>query len=65
MKDEKGNEILLGDILDSEDGYSVKVVDGDGHWVGILVCQPGDSCEDIIYALNNGKGYTKRNQGQE
>ena len=60
MKDTQGTEIHLGDTLRSEWIYDVIVVeDPDTHeWVGKLVCEPGDSCENIPYHLNNGKGYT-------
>ena len=62
MIDESGNEINLGDILESEDGYCVTVVEWPGidEWVGKLICEPGHSCENIPYSLNGGRGYTRR-----
>jgi len=60
MTDDNGNEIQLGDILDSVWGYSVTVRMGkDGVWEGKLICEPDDPCSGIPYALNNGVGYTK------
>lgn len=60
MKDKYDRTIQLGDILDSENGYSVIVVEGDAGWVGKLICKSDHSCENIPYALNDGRGYTKR-----
>lgn len=61
MKDDNGQEIKLGDVLSSEDGYFV-IVRRDSHsgkLYGQLVCKPGHSCERIPYALNGGEGYVK------
>jgi hypothetical protein len=60
MKDDKGKSIELGDILESDWGFKIKVVkDIDGHWYGELICDPSHSCHKLPYALNGGKGYTK------
>ena len=57
--DDKMNSILVGDILKSKDGFYVYVCqDEDGDFYGSLVCEIGDSCRNIPYALNNGSGYT-------
>jgi len=59
--DTKGNLIREGDLLLSENGYTVFVYwDEKAHeWCGALNCPIGHSCRDIPYDLNNGKGYTK------
>jgi hypothetical protein len=62
MKDKHGNIINLRDILISDDGYSVIVMEypSTHEWYGKLICDPGYSCANIPYALNNGHGYTKK-----
>lgn len=65
MNDKHGNKIELGDILDSEDGYAVVVCEYEGGgWFGKLVCEPSHSCANVPYALNEGRGYTKRAAGE-
>lgn len=67
MKDKLGNQIHLGDILDSDDGYAILVREyEDGRWYGELIPDRYFLHEyevsglDIPYALNEGRGYTKR-----
>lgn len=67
MKDKHGKSIELGDILDSDDGYAVIVCEyEDGGWFGKLIpdryfiSEYDASGLDIPYALNEGRGYTKR-----
>lgn len=62
MKDKHGNIINLGDILISDYGYSVIVMEyhSTHDWYGRLICDPDNSCVNIPYALNNGHGYTKK-----
>lgn len=58
FSDDFGNPICVGDILNSSDGYSVMVcMDKDGDFYGSLICEIGDSCRNIPYALNKGHGY--------
>jgi hypothetical protein len=64
MKDENGKEIHLGDTLLSEWGFKVVVVlDKYGTWVGKLVCKDDHACKDIPFALADGEGYTKVEEG--
>lgn len=55
LTDDRGRQILVGDTLQCEDGYKV-VVQPD--LTGKLVCKPSDSCANIPYHLNGGKGHT-------
>ena len=58
LLDDNGNRIHVGDTLRSQWGYNVTVYkDGDGHYYGKLVCEPGHSCADMPYALNGGVGH--------
>lgn len=58
FSDDTGIPISVGDILNSKDGYSVMVcMDKDGGFYGSLICEIGDSCRDIPYTLNGGRGY--------
>ena len=58
MKDDNGTIIKLGDTLKSEWGYKVIVVEDENkNWVGKLVCEDSNSCKNIPYALNKGKGH--------
>jgi hypothetical protein len=58
MVDENGTKIHVGDKLQSEWGYFVIVNQSeDGDFFGKLICDVGDSCENIPYHLNNGSGY--------
>ena len=60
MKDELGNVINIGDILESKWGYCVLVEMGeDNELQGKLCCKEEHSCKNIPYALNNGEGYIK------
>lgn len=55
MKDVTGKEIRPGDTVRTRWGYSLTVKLGeDGHLFGSLVCDPGHSCRDIPYAMNDG-----------
>jgi hypothetical protein len=58
MYADDGIEIKIGDRLVSEWGYEVIVyADENLELVGKLVCEPGHSCENIPYSLNNGEGH--------
>lgn len=59
MKDDKGEEIGIDDILMSEYGYKVLVCKDKNGYYGSLICEIGNSCRNIPYALNGGKGYVK------
>lgn len=53
MKDSKGNILHKGDIVHNKWGYDLIVsIDEKGKWYGKLVCEKGNSCEHIPYALN-------------
>lgn len=57
-----GLKIKVGDVLESEWGYKVTVYrEKDGELCGKLICEPGHSCENIPYSLNNGKGHVHVN----
>lgn len=67
MNDKHGKKIELGDILDSDDSYAVIVREyKGGGWYGELLPDRYFLREydvtglDIPYALNGGRGYTKR-----
>lgn len=60
MYDDKGSRICVGDRLLSKWGYEVIVEEKEGEYYGKLICEPGHSCENIPYALNNGDGYIKK-----
>lgn len=60
FKDSKGINILVGDMLESEYDFRivVKQRSEDNSFFGALVCDEDNSCKDIPYSLNEGKGYT-------
>lgn len=50
--DAKGIELHEGDFVHNKWGYDLIVTkDTDGSWYGKLVCEPGNSCANIPYAL--------------
>ena len=52
IHDKQGMTLHPGDKVHNRFGYDLIVcIDEDGHWYGKLVCEPGDSCENIPYAL--------------
>ena len=59
--DNLGNSIYVGDILFSDDEYLVMVCKcpNENNFYGSLICEIEDSCRNIPYALNRGKGYQK------
>ena len=58
MTDKNGHEIVPGSVLWCEDGYAVIVrQDADGAYYGQLICDPDDTCADIRYSLNKGRGH--------
>lgn len=57
--DDNGEKISVGDILLSEVGYKVLVCKDKNGYYGSLICEIGNSCRNIPYALNGGKGYAK------
>jgi hypothetical protein len=60
--DDQGIKIFVGDTLHNFEDYDVTVccvAESEGlHFYGKLVCEPGHSCENIPYSLNEGKGHT-------
>jgi len=53
-----GHIINAGDVLKNEYDYFVVVCKNKyGDLYGSLLCSISDSCRNIPYALNNGKGY--------
>ena len=50
--------IAIGDQLHSYWGYDVIVIKDDGELVGQLVCTETDSCREMTYHLDNGRGHT-------
>lgn len=57
--DDNKQPIFVGDKLKNEWDYEVIVVKDDDDYIGKLVCDDKDSCKNIPYALNKGKGYIK------
>ena len=57
MLDENGAEIFVGDTLHCVFGYKVIVQKDHTGVYGKLICDPKDSCAEIPYNLNTGKGY--------
>ena len=58
MVDDLGTAIFVGDTLQSVDGYQVVVSVGeDSEFYGKLVCDDDNSCKDIPYHLNSGRGH--------
>ena len=59
LKDDNGEKISLGDILISEYGYKVLVCKEGNDFYGSLICEIENSCRNIPYDLNGGKGFKK------
>lgn len=57
--DDNGIKIKEGDILLSEYNYKVLVCKDGKDYYGALICEIGNSCRNIPYSLNGGKGYIK------
>ena len=57
--DDRGVEIMLGDILQNEYNYKVIVKGKKGDFYGKLICENEkySPCKNIPYALNNGRGF--------
>lgn len=56
LNDSKGNELKLGDVVQSEYGYKLVVsFDQEIGYYGKLICHSKDSCADIPYSLTGGK----------
>ena len=56
--DDYYREIFIGDKLKNKNGYTVIVVKGeDGIFFGKLICDDSNSCKDMPYHLNKGKGH--------
>lgn len=52
MKDKNGKVLKVGDIVHNRWGYDLIVCkDNNGSYYGKLVCEKGDSCKDIPYAI--------------
>ena len=52
QKDKQGKEIFVGDILKCDHGYMITVFEEGNQFLGKLICEKGNSCENIPYALN-------------
>lgn len=59
--DDNNKPIYVNDRLRSKWNYEVIVVKDESCYYGKLICDETHSCNNIPYALNNGKGYTKLN----
>ena len=57
--DDNNRQIFVGDKLKSEWGYEVIVIKSDNDYSGKLVCDENNSCRNIPYHLNKGKGHIK------
>lgn len=56
--DDNNNPIFVGDQLRNHFGYDViVVVDKGGSFYCKLVCDEDNSCKNLPYSLNKGKGY--------
>ena len=59
LVDKYGQEIYVGDILESEYGYKVLVCHNkELGFYGSLICELDNSCRNIPYSLNDGTGYS-------
>jgi hypothetical protein len=63
ITDKTGNMLYVGDHVRCSDGYDliiceysedIEYYDSQNKFYGKLICESGDPCEDIPYALNNG-----------
>lgn len=54
MKDSKGVNLNVGDVVSHVDGYDLIVKYSKRYgWYGKLVCDKSHSCRNIPYALNS------------
>ena len=53
LKDRTGNPLKVGDKVHNKWGYDLIICYDDQRqeFYGKLICEPGDSCEDIPYAI--------------
>ncbi|NQU87777.1 MAG: hypothetical protein HQ541_18665, partial [Mariniphaga sp.] len=57
--DDDDNLIFVGNKLKCKHGYEIIVRKGNNGYYGELICDESNSCKDIPYHLNNGRGYVK------
>lgn len=57
--DDNKKPIYVGDTLKSEYGYHVIVYKEGRNYLGKLICEDDNSCKNIPYSLNKGKGHVK------
>ncbi len=62
--DDNGRRIYVSDTLKCKHGYKIIVRKGNNDYYGELVCDENNSCKDIPYHLNNGKGHVKIYEGK-
>lgn len=51
IKDKNGTILKVGDIVHVRWDYDLIVCKNKHGWYGKLICEKGDSCENIPYAL--------------
>jgi hypothetical protein len=63
MNDSNGNEIKVGDVLQSDNNFRVVVAKhSNGALYGKLICDSDNPCANLPYSLNEGRGYTVEKQ---
>lgn len=58
--DKFGNKLNVGDRVHNKFGYDLIVYEDEySDYYGKLVCETGDSCEDIPYSLEPAEDFEK------